>query len=671
MFSSMVDGLGKPSKSAPSMGAGDTRRIAGGDGEPMFSGVTDPGTGQFVSSRAPSVSVEARPAGGEGYRLNLVDAPIAAAAKNILGDTLGLNYTVDPRIRGTITLQTSTPMSRDVLIDVFETTLAANGFAIVKSGDSYRIVPATEALASTPAVSVPSVAPRGPGIRVLVVELRFISAEEMRNILSPISREGSILRVDSERNYVVLAGTNADLAAMRDAISVFDVDWMRGMSVALHPLKASRPTEVAKELETIFKTNDGPGSKLIRFVPNERLNSVLVITSRPEYLARADKWIRELDRLASSTEQQLFVYAIQNRPAKELAQVLQSVLSKSSTQQDLAPEGEAVSPDLQPVEVVSEGAPAAAPVSGFSSGGASVVADEENNSLLISSTAREYERIEQILHQLDVLPTQVMLEAVIAEVTLNDELKFGVRWYFEKGGFNVSLSDLASGFTGATFPGLAWGFASKGLEVTLNALSSVTDVKVISSPTLMALNNQKATLQIGDQVPIVTRTSTGVENPDAPLISTVEMKDTGIILNVTPRVNSSGRVLLDIEQEASSVVKTTTSGIDSPTIQQRKISTRVVVNDGEALVLGGLIQDRKTNTRGQVPILGEIPIIGNAFKSKTDTIARTELIIFIRPHVVRNFEEARSVNNEFRQRLDFGESQTYKSRIKRDLQRLK
>lgn len=667
VFSSIVGDLDSNGRPLPPNVNGSSRRISA-DGAPSFNGVSDPGSGQFVSGRGPAFSSETMKSGETEYRLNLVDAPIASAVKNVLGDILQLNYTIDPRVRGTITLQTSAPVNKNTLVDILETTLAANGFAIVKSSGTYQIVPLSEALANTPSVSVPSMTNRGPGLKIQVVELQHISAEEMRTILAPISRDGSVLRVDNARNYIMIAGTNPDLSAMREAISVFDVDWMRGMSVALHPLKTSRPDAVAKELETIFRAQEGPGTNLIKFVPNERLNSVLVITSRPQLLARAEGWIRQLDRLASTNEEQLFVYAIQNRSAEEMAKVLQSVLSgKSGDPLETTP---AVSPDLQ--QEVVEGqtpAPGAASFSG-EKGGASVVADVENNSLLISTTSRGYERIERILRQIDVLPMQVMLEAVIAEVTLTDELKFGVRWFFENGDFSIGFSDLANGGTGPSFPGMAWSFASSSLEFTLNALSSVTNVKVISSPTLMALNNQEATLQIGDQVPIVTRTATSVDNPDAPTVNTITMKDTGIILNVTPHVNTSGRVLLDIEQEASSVVRTTTSGIDSPTIQQRKVQTRVAVDDGEALIIGGLIQERKTNQRGQVPILGEIPILGNAFKNKTNTIERTELVIFIRPKVVRNVEEARSANEEYRRRLDFGASETPGNRIKRDLKRL-
>jgi general secretion pathway protein D len=518
-------------------------------------------------------------------------------------------------------------------------------------------VPLTEVLATTPAISVPSVSPSGPGVKVQVIPLDHVSAEEMKTILEPIARQGSVLRVDGKRNLITIVGNNADLAAMREAIAVFDVDWMRGMSVALHPLKTSKPSAVASELDSIFGTKDGPGGKIIQFLPNDRLNAVLVITSRPAYLDRAATWIKKLDTLAQTNEEQLFVYQIQNRPAKELAEVLSSVLQSSSEKREQAL-GVNVSPDMTPIALTAEGASASVGTQvetevAISAGSAriKVVADTQNNALIIQTTAREYERVEQILATVDVLPTQVMLEAVIAEVSLKDELRFGMRWYFESKGFDISLSDVASGFTGAAFPGFAWSYATNNVQVTLNALSSVTDVNVISAPTLMALNNQKAVLQVGDQVPIITQQAVGTTNPDAPIVNSVEMKDTGVILSVTPRINKARRVMLDIEQEVSNVTKTTSSGIDSPTIQQRKIQTRVLVNDGESLALGGLIQERNNVTRKQVPILGNIPILGNAFKNKEDSIGRTELVIFIRPQVVTNVQQARDVTDEYRRKI--------------------
>lgn len=304
----------------------------------------------------------------------------------------------------------------------------------------------------------------------------------------------------------------------------------------------------------------------------------------------------------------------------------------------------------------------------------SVVADVENNALLISTTQREYEHIEQILKQLDVMPTQVLIEAVIAEVTLNDQLKFGLRWFFESGKFGVGLSDLSDGSTGASFPGFAWTFASSNVGATLNALSSITNVNIVSAPTLMALNNQKATLQVGDQVPIVTQQSASTTTSNTAIVSSIDLKDTGVILTVLPRVNSSGRVMLDIQQEVSNVVKTTTSGIDSPTIQQRKLSTKVIVDDNESVALGGLIQQSNTLNHSQVPLLGKMPIFGNAFKNKEDTINKTELIIFIKPRIVRDVRQARDVTEEFRNQLNLSSAvqkrRGGKSELEQDLKRL-
>ncbi|WP_092743082.1 type II secretion system secretin GspD [Xaviernesmea oryzae] len=640
-------------------------------------GAVQYGTGSFIN-KSPPILREKSISGSDGYSLNLVDAPVLAAAKSVLGDTLGLNYVVDPRVTGKITLQTTSPVSQASLVEIFESALAVNGAVLSRKGAIYQIVPASEAFSVTPEITTSS-STSGPGIKVQAIELKFVSASEMKGILEPISRQGSIVRVDNQRNLIVLAGSSSDLASMRSAIAVFDVDWMKGMSVALHPLKASQPAAVAKELTSIFASDSGPGENVIKFIPNERLNSVLVITSRRAYLDRAAAWISKLDRLAATNEERLFVYNIQNRPAKELAQVLQSVLKASTSSSDTIGAESLVSPDMQPSTLSSAGGgatgAAAFPVAQQANHPkVSVVADIENNALLISTTAREYERIEKLLNQLDIVPTQVMLEAVIAEVTLTDQMKFGLRWFFENGNFSTGFSDVVSGSVAKSFPGVGWSFATNDIRVTLNALSSITNVNVVSAPTLMALNNQKAVLQIGDQVPIVSRQAQGVDSANAPIISTVEMKDTGVILTVLPRINSSGKVMLDIQQEVSDVAKTTSSGIDSPTIQQRKISTRVVVNDNESVALGGLIQQRNNIIRDQVPILGDIPLIGNAFKSKTDEIRKTELIIFIRPRIVRDSNEARIVTDEFRRQLDFDSAIKKRrggsSKLEQDVKRL-
>lgn len=282
---------------------------------------------------------------------------------------------------------------------------------------------------------------------------------------------------------------------------------------------------------------------------------------------------------------------------------------------------------------------------------------------MITATPSEFRRVKEVLARIDIRGAQILLEATIAEVTLSDQLKFGVRWFLNKGGQNPTLnSPLATGATVLPTLPLAVPTAAAGfqyimnmtnLQVVLNALSAVTDVNVVSSPSLMVQENKRAQLQIGDQVPITTQEVQSVVTPAAPIVNSVVLRDTGVILGITPWLADDGRVVLDIEQEVSDAVPTTTSKIDSPTIQQRRVKTTVTVNNGETILLAGFMQDRATRSRDQVPLLGNVPLIGNAFKSKNDEIKRTELLISITPQVIRDARSLDDITAEYRDRLNF------------------
>jgi general secretion pathway protein D len=280
-----------------------------------------------------------------------------------------------------------------------------------------------------------------------------------------------------------------------------------------------------------------------------------------------------------------------------------------------------------------------------------VAADEVKNALLIEASAADYRRLMRVIGTLDVMPNQVLLEATIAEITLNDQLKFGLRWTLQSKNASYTFTDDVAGAVSSVFPGFSYALKAANIAGALNALNQITDVNVISSPSLTVMDNRTAFLQVGDQVPITTQSAAVFGAGSTPIINSVSYRDTGVLLAMTPRVNQSGRVLLDIEQEVSTVAPTTSSGIDSPTFRQRRVKTSVAVNNGEALVLGGLIQDSKTLARNQIPILGDVPFVGNLFKHKDDQIGKTELIIMITPHVVRSTSEARRVTDEFRREL--------------------
>jgi general secretion pathway protein D len=249
------------------------------------------------------------------------------------------------------------------------------------------------------------------------------------------------------------------------------------------------------------------------------------------------------------------------------------------------------------------------------------------------------------------MANQVFLEATIAEVTLTDSLSYGLTWFFQSGEFNTTFSDASNGAVASQFPGFSVLFSGQDGRAALSAVAGITDVKILSAPSLMVLDNRTATLQVGDQVPVVTQSSVSVTDPDAPIVNSVSLRDTGIILSVTPRVNDSGLVILEIDQEVSDVVATQSSGIDSPTIQQRRISTSVSVRDGQSVALGGLMRERLSDTETKIPLLGDVPFLGKLFSTTTTESTRTELLVMITPRVIRSTDASLTVTDDLVRRM--------------------
>jgi len=657
------------------------------------------GTGKFIGEQQPTTAQRPVAESEDGVTLNLVNVSIPQAAKSVLSDLLAVKYTVDPAIDGKVTIQTPRPVPKSEVVDLFQSALYSNGAAVINSGGSYKIVPADKAaVGASLMIGRPPDAGQGLGSRIQVVQLKYVAASEIRRVLEPISPRNAIVQTDNARNTITLSGNAQDIASMMDAISIFDIDVMKGMSFALVPVKTSQPQVIAEELRNVFSSDrEGPMAGMVRFVPNSQLNAVLIISPQPEYLSRAETWVRRFDSRAEGSEKQFFTYLVQNRRAQELVDVVQNMLTnetrgaRAATPRNVAPQyREAAVQSTNPVQAglqsfgaqgmgsssgaarspngpgnfgspqgptsqeLPTGSASPAPVSGGEQGQEpriKIGLDEGKNAILIQATPSDYRRVMRFIGSLDVMPKQVLIEATIAEVTLTDELKFGVRWYMQKKNATGTFSDDVAGALGSVFPGFSYAFAVKSLSETVNALNSITDVNVISAPSLTVMDNKTAMLQIGDEVPITTESAVSTLTAGAPVVNSISYKDTGIILSMTPRINASGRILLDLEQEVSTVAATTSSGIDSPTIHKRRIRTSVVVNNGEALALGGLIQDSKTVSRNQTPILGDIPIIGNIFRQKDNQIGKTELIIIIVPHLMRNASEARRVTDEYRREL--------------------
>jgi len=661
----------------------------------------------YGRDQAPVVSMPSEPvtiAEGGDVTLNFVNAEIREVVDVVLGQTLGVNYMIDPRVTGTVTMRTARPLPRDSVVGALEDVLAMSGAALVQSGDGFKVVPLSDAT-TAPAVVHEGMAPArlDRGFSLHIIPLRYASVATLQSVTEPFVPPGRTVRVDPERNLFIFAGTDSEAADFAELVSLFDVDWMRDKSFGLFPLQDASAETVAGELERIFKqaeTEEGTPAP-VDIVPIDRLNAILVIAARRDYLDTARDWVARLDRGIEPDRRQLYVYYLQNGRATELASVLGSALAVPTVTVQQGAQNPRLAPGLSPTEL--SGAPTMepsmpgstvlggvpyppadlsqtgpAPVQGALSAlagpttttmptqpeTARIVADPRNNALLIYATSAEYKLIEAALKRLDIVPLQVLIEATIAEVTLNDALKYGLEWFFNAGDSTftfrtaeppVATPTPAPGLILSQFPGFSYVLAADDVKVVLNALSQITDVKVISSPQLLVLDNEPARLQVGDQVPIAVRSSVSVIDPDAPVVNEIEYRDTGVILDIVPRVNASGLVVLDIIQEVSDVVVrpgvTATTTTVTPTISQRRIASTVAINSGETVALGGLIRDNKTNSVSGIPLLSDIPIIGNLFKTTTDSVQRTELLVLLTPRVVRDRQDARTVTEELRSRL--------------------
>ncbi len=634
------------------------------------------GTGAVVG-KSPAANDEIASVDSQGdITLNFVNADVRDVAKAILGDFLKLNYAVGANVQGSVTIQTSQPLPHDKVLPVLEQALRLNGMALVKADNIYKVVPLADAPHETGAMPVEAHhGPLEPGYGVSIVPLRYVGANEMQKLLTPLAPAQGIIHADPVRNVLIIEGTEQERSTMLDDIALFDVDWLSGMSFALYTPRYTNAEDLAQELNQVVGGGNGPLAGVVRIVPITRLNAVLAISPQAKYLDQLRSWVQRLDRAGEGSDRRIFVYHVQNGRASDLAAVIVKVLfgtTYTAASKHAAPPGDVFSTPMQMAGGTAANTPPNAPSSAQPAAGeqeiiestgsgtvskemanVNITADESNNALVVMATPQQYNVIENALHQLDTVPLQVMLEAAIAEVTLTKELQYGVQYFFQPNNKQqLVLSNSATASIAPVYPGFSYIFSpGNNIKIILNALSDVTNVEVISSPQLLVLNNQTATLQVGDQVPLLTTQQQSTTTTDAPIVNAVEYHDTGVILKVTPRVNQGGNVMMDISQEVSEVANTTSSTLDSPTIQLRKINSTVAVHDGETVALGGLIKDNRSRDKSGIPFLSDIPVLGNLFRTTDNNDTRTELIVLITPHVVDSTQKARSVTEELRQRL--------------------
>jgi len=656
-------------------------------------------------------------AAGDGYDLNFENAPVTTVAKVILGDILGTGYIIDPRVQGTITLASGRAVSKADVLFVLENALRMSNVAMVRDRNGYRLIPAADATGSG---FVDSDEATRAGYGISVVPLRYVSAQAMLKLLDGFGIKPNAVRVDNARNLVIIQGTGPERRSAVDTMLSFDGDWMRGQSVGVFPIRNSTPDPIITEIEKIMDTGEGGLSQnLIKFQPVARLNAILVVSRKPEYLKTVATWIKRLDE-SDVSGVNLKVYRLHYGTAKQVAGLLNEILVGRSSggldnaQSQVAPgAGLSIASSGGPLAALSAQPPTATAQAGGGAatatarpaggGGAAATAGNDlsaagsggafgatgngqaaqaniritpdivNNSILVYASQETQRIVEQTLRQIDRPLMQVAIDATVAEVTLNDTLSYGVQYYLagtQLGGSNTPSSTVtgtgtatttntgslfstagSSSLLSAVAPGLNLVLGPANMpNLILSALHSVTDVKVLSNPSLVVLDNQTATLQVGDQVPITTGTA-NVLTANNTVVSTIDYRNTGIILRVVPRVSAGGNVIIDIEQESSSVTPGSASSL-TPTISDRHVKSSVSVASGQTVLLAGLISDEVDRTRQGIPVLDKIPGIGDLFSQQTGTKVRTELIIFIRPTIIHDAVDAHMVAEELRSKLN-------------------
>ena len=674
------------------------------------------GTGQLVKGQLAGGGLPAGARGavasGPAVTLNFEGADLREVVRNILSDILGESYTIDPAVGGTVTIRTTTGIPREALPATLEMLLRSNGAAMIKEAGIWKVIPAATVLKGnvTPQLGN-STRALPPGYSVQLVPLRYMGARQMATVLEPFVRDATNVRVDELRNMLILSGTELELRHLLETVDMFDVNWIAGMSVGLFTLQSADVKTVMSELDKALGAADkSPLAGLLRIIPIERMNALLVVTPQPEYLEEAKKWIERLDRGGEGSGMRFYVYQVQNSRAERIGPLLQQAFSGRIQQQAAAgpptlapgtPAGTIVSPPSFQSQApfnapstttggvttaatsaattaaqaqVQAAAAARAVAAGEGIGvirNIQVVADKDNNTVLIVATPTEYSVIEAALKKLDVAQRQVVIEVTIAEVKLTDDLTFGVEWLFKGGApsgrgsgglfnssppFNPAVPTAAVGLAlskgfnyllnSLNFPG--------GVQAALHLLDTYGNVKVISNPHLSALDNQKATIKVGDRIPVCQNNlvASGTTGVPTNIVSTVSQYiDTGVLLQVTPHINAGGLVTLEVQAEVSNPGPTT-SVCEAPPINTRSVQTLLAVPNGQTMVMGGLIIEDKSNSSNGLPLLARIPVLGGLFGSQELKSNRTELVLFITPRVVENESDYRRVIDDLRRKME-------------------
>ncbi len=632
-------------------------RVADGAKTNSLGAVYKYGNGKIVN--APSKRNYSKKAGE--YSLDFVKIAIEEFLSIVFNDMLGKNYILDSTIKGEVTVQTKGRVNATQLLSIVESVLASKNAVMVSKDNHYEFIPLSKAKNYSLKPELYSARNLEAGFRMVIIPVNYLNPDDLKPILDSVAPGAGHLKIDKARRAVVMTGTAQEIENVVNAVQIFDVSWLASKSVALLPVINTQASIVQKEIVKILTSQNKDNSIVIDTF--ERFNALLVVASKKNEVEAVKRWLDVLDVEVPTADTQLFVYNVQNRKASELADMLNSIFGDAPAG-IVAPGNAGKTNTVSNKEVVvsnktTASKVAARKVSAQSSGSnLKIVADETNNAIVILAKKSEFDSIRKVLKDLDTLPLQVLIEVSIVEVTLTDELSYGLEWYLKKNGVSGGKYDVESTLDvnsgsgiGPISPGLSLLLSGTGtlVDAVFNTLAAESKLNVISSPSLMALDNHTATIRVGDQQPVQVSAAKSTNNDV--LTQSIEYKSTGVLLSVTPRVNSGGLVTMELSQEVTDV-----GSIDDATGQrsflQRNINSTVAVQNGRTIILGGLITENASNGESGIPGLHNIPYAGGLFGKTSSSKIKRELIVLITPKVIFNHQDALDITQEYAEKME-------------------
>jgi general secretion pathway protein D len=575
------------------------------------------------------------------------DAEIAMVAEEILGQGLGLSYRLDPKISGRMNFRIEQRLTKAQLLAAFEAALANFDIVLLNENDILVLKPRDKAqIGGT--ISTNEGRPKGIGYQIRAVPINYGLASEISKLLETITKSDVVLFSSDKLNLILLGGRAEELDNALGSIALFDQSTLSEAQIRFFALSSGTATTVAADLEKVLK---GSGTLSVTVAAMTRLNAIVAFSKSKDALDQLANWVQKLDTPSSDPSLKIFVYRPRGRSSEALAETLNRLtgLKNNDEEASQAVNASTNDTDRSSVRIGQKSGGVASQAANkdlFSiDGQMAFLADKDTNTLIINAPTATRVRIMDILNDIDREPAQVFIEASILEVTLTKDFSYGIDWKAiasdgELNGGNYTSSDTSFS---SIAPGFSINYVGSDISAAITALSSFSKVRIVSAPKISTIENNEAVLQIGDQVPITRQTSQSTTNADSALVSTVEYKDTGVVLKVTPRISSQDRIWLNVSQEVSSVSKTTTSGIDSPTINKREIQTKLILPEGAVVALGGLISSSTSDGNRGIPFIQNIPVLGYLFKGKSISEERRELVVLLQAHIIRNDQASASL----------------------------